>query len=126
MRSMYCRTSPTAAPVASVCATEAGSCEAFWRSKEIAKADGVNASIVTLMAADGKTELYGKLKLPEKLPPEAEVNLPQPQWMTLLPFGLLLLFLLAVGSGWLLRGNPEPNGTNPPPATGSAPNERLE
>lgn len=66
------------------------------------------------------------LKPPEKLPPQAEVNLPPPQWMTLIPFGLLLVFLLAVGSGWVLKGGSEPTGTNPPPSTSSATNERLE
>jgi dipeptidyl-peptidase-4 len=54
----------TTPPVASVCATGAGSCEAFWRSKMIPAATGVTSSIVTLMAADGKTPLYGKLTLP--------------------------------------------------------------
>jgi putative OPT family oligopeptide transporter len=48
------------------------------------------------------------LKLPEKLPAEAALNVPQPQWATLIPFGLLLLFLLVVASGYLLKGPVEP------------------
>jgi dipeptidyl-peptidase-4 len=54
----------TTPPVASVCATGARSCEAFWRSKMIPAATGVSSTIVTLIAADGKTTIYGKLTLP--------------------------------------------------------------
>lgn len=49
-----------------------------------------------------------KLKAPEKLPGQAEVFVPQPQWATLIPFGLLVLLLLAVGAGFVLRSAPEP------------------
>jgi hypothetical protein len=49
----------------------------------------------------------GVLKLPEALPPNAELNLPQPIWPTLIPFGLLVAFLLFVGTGRLLKGPPD-------------------
>ncbi|MBM3980796.1 MAG: oligopeptide transporter, OPT family [Planctomycetes bacterium] len=49
----------------------------------------------------------GTLAVPEKLPARAELNVPQPQWATLIPFGFLVLFLLAVAAGWLLRGPPD-------------------
>ncbi len=52
------------------------------------------------------------LKLSEKLPPQAELNVPQPTWATLIPFGLLVLFLLAVALGYLLKPAPQPQ---PPP-----------
>ncbi|AWM40915.1 OPT oligopeptide transporter protein [Gemmata obscuriglobus] len=49
----------------------------------------------------------GALKVPEKLPAQAEVFVPQPQWATLIPFGLLVALLAAVGLGLLLRSAPE-------------------
>ncbi len=51
------------------------------------------------------------LKKPDVLPPEAELNLPQPQWPTLIPFGLLVLFLLVVGTGYVLKGPPGEDGS---------------
>jgi dipeptidyl-peptidase-4 len=59
-------TSPT---VASVCALTPDSCTAFWKSHPIATATGVTSSMVQVMAADGKTTLYGRLTLPEKTAP---------------------------------------------------------
>ena len=47
------------------------------------------------------------LKKPAVLPPEAELNLPQPQWPTLIPFGCLILLLFIVGAGFVLRSPPE-------------------
>jgi hypothetical protein len=62
-----------------------------------------------------------RLKPPDKLPAEARLFLPQPQWATLIPFGLLVLFLLAVGSGWLLRSAPEPGPESPNGANENGP-----
>jgi dipeptidyl-peptidase-4 len=59
----------TTPPVASVCAVGSETCAAFWRSKEIPEASGVSSMIVTLVAADGKTPLYGKLTLPSGAAP---------------------------------------------------------
>ena len=47
------------------------------------------------------------LKPPAALPAETELYLPQPQWPTLIPFGLLVLFLFLVGCGYLMRGPPD-------------------
>lgn len=63
-----------------------------------------------------------KLKPPEKLPPHAELNVPQPQWATLVPFGFLVLFLLAVAAGWVLKG-PEPVESAPAPAVPEPPQQ---
>ena len=53
------------APVANLCSIASGaSCNVFWKSKPIAPAAGVTSSIVTLVAADGKTPLYGRLTMP--------------------------------------------------------------
>lgn len=51
-------------PAASVCATGSQKCETFWQSKEIPAATRLTSSIVTVLAADGMTPLYGKLTLP--------------------------------------------------------------
>ena len=57
--------SMSTAPVAEVCpVASAGSCSVFWKSKPIAAADGVKSSVVTLLAADGRTPLYGRLTMP--------------------------------------------------------------
>lgn len=47
------------------------------------------------------------VKPPAALPAEAELYLPQPQWPTLIPFGLLILFLFVVGCGYVMRGPPD-------------------
>ena len=53
------------APVANLCPiASAETCNAFWKSKPVAAAAGVKSSIVTLLAADGKTPLYGRLTMP--------------------------------------------------------------
>lgn len=67
-------------------------------------------------------DMNKSLKAPEKLPPQAEVNLPQPQWATLIPFGLLVVFLLAVAVGWVMKSGPEPEPA-PASATPQPPQE---
>ncbi|MFO0850476.1 MAG: oligopeptide transporter, OPT family [Gemmataceae bacterium] len=44
-----------------------------------------------------------KLKLPDKLPAEAKLTLPQPEWPTLVAVGALVLILLLVGTERLLK-----------------------
>lgn len=59
-----------AAPVAEVCPVTAnGGCNVFWRSKPIAPATGVTSSIYNVTAADGKTQLFGRLTMPSSTAP---------------------------------------------------------
>jgi dipeptidyl-peptidase-4 len=59
-------------PVASVCPIGPDSpCTAFWHAKAIAPATGVTSVIVTFIAADGKTPLYGRLTMPSGSTPES-------------------------------------------------------
>ena len=51
-------------PVAQVCPITDGGCTAFWKSAPIAAARGVTSSVVTFIAADGRTKIYGDLTLP--------------------------------------------------------------
>ena len=52
-------------PVADLCpVASTQSCNVFWKSKPIPAASGVTSSTVTLLAADGKTPLYGRLTMP--------------------------------------------------------------
>jgi dipeptidyl-peptidase-4 len=52
-------------PVASVCPVAAAtSCSVFWQAKPIAAASGVASRVVKFTAADGKTQLFGRLTLP--------------------------------------------------------------
>ena len=44
-----------------------------------------------------------QLKLPKSLPPEASLKIPQWNAPALVAFGLLALFLVLVGRGWLLK-----------------------
>jgi putative OPT family oligopeptide transporter len=44
-----------------------------------------------------------KLKLPESLPSDAMLRVPQTNWPALVAFGLLAVFLVSVGRGWLLK-----------------------
>jgi putative OPT family oligopeptide transporter len=46
-----------------------------------------------------------KLKLPESLPPDATLKIPQTNWPALIAFGLMAVFLVSVGRGWLLKTN---------------------
>ena len=48
-----------------------------------------------------------KLKLPETLPAEAELKLPQRWWPAVIAFAALIAILAAVGMGKLMRGPPE-------------------
>jgi hypothetical protein len=54
------------------------------------------------------------IKSAEKLPVGAKMSLPQTDWMTLIPFGILVLVLLLVASEVVLK--PKPDQT-PPPAS---------
>ena len=55
----------TTSPVADVCPiASAANCSIFWKSKPIPVATGVMSTAVTLLAADGKTSLYGRLTMP--------------------------------------------------------------
>jgi dipeptidyl-peptidase-4 len=57
--------SMTAAAVSELCPVASSEgCNTFWKSKPVPAAAGVTSSIVTLLAADGKTPLYGRLTLP--------------------------------------------------------------
>jgi dipeptidyl-peptidase-4 len=57
-------------PVARVCPVNADSgCEVFWKAKPIAAATGVRCEFITLLAADGKTKLYGRLTRPATAAP---------------------------------------------------------
>ena len=59
-----------APPTVDVCPVAAnGSCTTFWKSKPIAPATAVTSQIVTLLAADGKTPLFGRLTLPSSTAP---------------------------------------------------------
>ncbi len=51
------------------------------------------------------------LKLPDILPAEAQLKLPQQKSPALLGFSALTLLLIAVGVGWLLKGPEEKTGT---------------
>jgi putative OPT family oligopeptide transporter len=44
-----------------------------------------------------------RLKLPESLPPDATLRIPQTNWPALVAFGLMAVFLVSVGRGWLLK-----------------------
>ena len=59
-------TSPT---VARVCTVAASDCKSFWKSRPVAPASGVTSGFVTLLAADGKTTLYGHLTRPSNAAP---------------------------------------------------------
>lgn len=61
--------SSTTPPIATLCATAIPDCKTFWKSTPIDPASGVNSSIVTFVAADGKTTLYGRLTLPADAAP---------------------------------------------------------
>jgi hypothetical protein len=78
-----------------------------------AEAPLFNVAEETLGSADKASLLFNlnekKLKLPESLPPDAALKIPQTNWPALVAFGLLAVFLLSVGRGWLLKtgsGNP--------------------
>lgn len=47
------------------------------------------------------------LKLPEQLPAEAQISLPQTKWPAILAFVGLSLLMLAVGVGWILKSPDE-------------------
>jgi uncharacterized oligopeptide transporter (OPT) family protein len=74
-----------------------------------------------LKLPDKSSTGIARLKLPETLPAGATLKIPQKEWPAYLAFALLILFLAAVGTGRLLKGQPEENG---PP--GDASPERLE
>ncbi len=59
----------TTADVARDCATASIECKTYWSSKPIPPATGVTSSFVTLLAADGKTALYGHLTRPSSAAP---------------------------------------------------------
>jgi uncharacterized oligopeptide transporter (OPT) family protein len=60
-----------------------------------------------LGSRDKAQELLGlnedTLKLPNELPPGAELKVPQRQWPALVWFGGLVLLLVSVGMGWVLQ-----------------------
>ena len=45
-----------------------------------------------------------KLRLPTSLPVGATVRLPQHNWPSLAIFGILVLLLAIVGTGWIMQG----------------------
>jgi dipeptidyl-peptidase-4 len=53
----------TTPPVISLC-TVGKSCSPYWKSKPLTPATGVTSEIVSVLAADGKTKLYGRLTIP--------------------------------------------------------------
>jgi len=53
----------TTPPVISLC-TVGKTCTPYWKSKPTVKASGVTSAIVSVIAADGKTKLYGRLTIP--------------------------------------------------------------
>jgi len=56
----------TKPPVASLCPIASGEeCPVYWRSRPIPAASGVRTTLLTLLAADRKTTLYGYLTMPE-------------------------------------------------------------
>ena len=62
--------SMSTAPAANVCSISAAeNCNLFWKSKPVPAATGVTSKIVTLLAADGRTPLYGRLTMPADATP---------------------------------------------------------
>jgi dipeptidyl-peptidase-4 len=60
----------TTPPVEGLCPVTSGeNCPVFWKSTPIAAATGVTSGPVTLLAADGKTPLYGYLIMPANAAP---------------------------------------------------------
>jgi dipeptidyl-peptidase 4 len=53
----------TTPPVISLC-TVGNTCTPYWKSKPVVKSTGVTSAIVSVIAADGKTKLYGRLTIP--------------------------------------------------------------
>ena len=64
----------------------------------------------SLDSADKASLLFdlndSQLKLPKRLPPEASLKIPQWNAPALVAFGLLAVFLVLVGRGWLLKPPP--------------------
>ncbi len=55
-------------PLAQVCPVADGGCTPFWKSTAIPAARGVTTTVVTFVAADGRTKLYGNLTMPSGAP----------------------------------------------------------
>ncbi len=64
-----------------------------------------------------------KLQPPVKLPAGTELRVPQRNAPALAVFGVLVVFLVLVGGGWLLRSPPPDKGSSPPPPSGDGPKE---
>ncbi|HEV3415325.1 MAG TPA: OPT/YSL family transporter, partial [Pirellulales bacterium] len=63
------------------------------------------------------------IPVPDRLPPDTRLKLPQHTWPSLAAFGVLALLLLAVGLGWLFSGGaatPAPKRTAAPAGPDSA------
>ena len=81
-----------------------------------------DAAKAALGSADKAQTLYKLNKDPLHpkitLPAGAVLKVPQQTWPAVVAFGLLTLFLVLVGLGWLLRQPPTPAATPGPPAPG--------
>jgi hypothetical protein len=61
------------------------------------------------------------IPIPNRLPPDTMLKLPQHTWPSLAAFGALAALLLCVGLGWLFAGGPPPRAAKPAAAPSTAP-----
>jgi putative OPT family oligopeptide transporter len=60
------------------------------------------------------------IPIPNRLPPDTMLKLPQHTWPSLTAFGALAMLLLLVGLGWLFAGGPPPRAAKPSAAPSPA------